>query len=216
MSSDAADQWQTLAWLCDEKAEELPVNTLDPKGRSPIFIAARAGRVRALQLLVAKGANPAHDGRKALEQSVVADEECRMLLGTALHQWGVARGRLLLLASEAGKLSHVRALHDQRANLLYRDERGFGALHHAAAGGHEDVVLYLLQTPEAVELCQRSTGEAGALSDWSVEQLITSDKVRQHVLAFLRGDDDARRRVIQAARRKLGVRRALGGQRLTG
>ena len=148
--------------------------------------------MRALQLLIQKGANPAYDGRRALEQGFAKDDECRLLLGSALHQWGVSRGRLLLLASEAGNVSQarrtlvrlhpavprpasrctrareaqtsssecsthlqsrasallarqVRALHEQRADLLYHDERGFNALHHAAAAAHEELVLYLLQ-----------------------------------------------------------------------
>ena len=118
---------------------------------------------------------------------------------------------LVLPATSARALApQVRTLHEQRADLLYHDERGFNALHHAAAAAHEDLVLYLLQTPHAVELCGHSTGERGTLSNWTAEQVASTDRVRQHIVHFSRGDEDARHRVVQAARKKLHLRRSVG------
>ena len=66
------------------------------------------------------------------------------------------------------------------------------------------------QTPQALELCGHSTAERDTLSNWSDEQVATTDKVRQHIIDFSRGDEDARHRVVQAARKKLHLRRSVG------
>ena len=104
----------------------------------------------------------------------------------------------------------VRALHAQNADLLHYDERGFNSLHHAAVGAHEDIVLYLLQTPQGAALCNQSTAESGALSAWLPAQVAASERIRQQLLDFAQGGDEARRRLIQFARKKLRIQQRGG------
>ena len=103
----ACEALKSLAWFCVEKADELPINSLDVKGRSAIFVAARASRYRALQLLIREGANPVYDGPAALERGV-EDDECKLLLGAAMPP--VCR-RTAGTASQRTPSAHRRRTH---------------------------------------------------------------------------------------------------------
>jgi len=205
----ACDATDVLRWIATERGADLPLDAADAKGRTPLFVAARACKLRALQLLLDFGVNVLLDGERALELGV-SDEDCKMMLGAAIRHARLAFSRALLAASVEGNLPQVRALHAQNADLLHYDERGFNSLHHAAVGAHEDIVLYLLQTPQGAALCNQSTAESGALSAWLPAQVAASERIRQQLLDFAQGGDEARRRLIQFARKKLRIQQRGG------
>ena len=68
--------------------------------------------------------------------------------------------------------------------------------------GHEDALLYLLQTMEGARLAEASTNEFGARADWKAEQLAANGRVRTLLNDLGLGGED-RSRVFLYARRKL-------------
>ena len=55
--------------------------------------------------------------------------------------------------------------------LSFTDQRGFTALHHAAAAGHLSVASLLLSAPDGPRLAATSTNEAGASASWRPAEL---------------------------------------------
>ena len=138
-----------VAWLCAECAPQLPVDGADGKGRTPLLLAARGSHTATIEVLLSAGASPAHDAHLALSDPRVS-EATRVLVGTAVRHWRRGRSALLLEAAAAGNVGLMRTLHrEQGADILHVDERGYSALHHACAGGHEPAVLYLMQLGRA-------------------------------------------------------------------
>ena len=193
----------TVRWLGTECAAQLPVDGRDAKGRTPLLLAARHSRLGAVEALISLGASPAIDAHAALDDPAVA-EDVRLMLGAAMRQWRRSRSSLLLLAAAAGDVQAMRALHlEQGADLLHADSRGYTALHHAAAGGHEDATLYLLQTDQAGSLATASTRDFGVRADWRPLDLAATARVRTVLADFVSGSADSRSRVLEYARRRL-------------
>ena len=190
-----------VQWLGTEFSAQLPLEGRDRKGRTPLDLAACGSHLRAVEVLVALGAAPVHDA--ALLSDVRVSDEVRLLLGTASRQWRRTRSDLLLRAAAAGDVRAMSTLHlDQGADPLHVDERGYSSLHLAAAAGHEDATLYLLQTPSGPHLASWSTQDAGASSNWRAEDLAMTPRIRSFIEDFGKGDDE-RNRVIAHARRRL-------------
>lgn len=193
-----------LRWLLDERSSVLPLGSPDTKGRTALHAAARTGQYRALALLIDRGASPTLDGGLL---DCAADDECKLLLGAALRQWATSRGRLLVEAAAAGATAHVRELCGQGVDPLARDAAGFTALHHAAAGGHVDTVLFLLQSDAGAELAAQSSAAGGALSRWVAAEVATTEAVRDALRQFELGGDE-RERLVADARRRFASARA--------
>ena len=118
------------------------------------------------------------------------------MLGTALRQWRRSRSELLLLAAAAGDVRAMRTLHlEQGADLCHADERGYTSVHHAAANGHEDAMLYVLQSADGARLARASTREFGARSDWRPAQLAAAPRL-QTLLADFTASDASRSEVL--------------------
>lgn len=191
-----------ISWLGTKYTTQLPLDGRDRKGRTPLRIATLHSQQAACEALLALGASPMIDAHEALAETAVS-EDVRMLIGTAIYEWGRGRSALLLAAASTNDVRALQALHvDQGGDLLHCDERGYTALHRAAAMGHEAAILYLLQTPEAEQLCRASTADSGATASWTAVQLAAAPKVREMLEAFLAGGAP-RARLIAQARRQL-------------
>lgn len=59
----------------------------------------------------------------------------------------------LLLAASRGQTAFVKLLVDNGAKPAYKDSKGMTALHHAAVGGHVDVLNYLARLSGNCLLC---------------------------------------------------------------
>ena len=183
----------------------LPRDGYDAKGRTPLALAARASHLATCEALVRAGASPALDAELVVGDGEVS-EEVRLFLASALSAWRRSRSALLLAAAAADNVPAMRALHlEQGADALHADEKGFTALHHAAANGCEGALLYLLQAGEAPALVAASTADAGATSDWRPEQLAAAHhpKLRQYLLDYKSGGEQ-RQKLVAYARRRLG------------
>ena len=189
------------AWLCDEFKAQLPLDGRDSKGRTPLHAAAAHGRLAVLRALLGRGASPIAqqpDGRAPL--ALAADAECRLLLGAAEKQWRREKGRLLLELAAAGRWEQLRTLHRAGLGLGARDERGFTALHHAAAADRPKTVLYLLQSADGAALSTALTSDADAQAAWSAEQLAPENGAAKPLLRAYVGGGDGRRKVLEQAK----------------
>ena len=192
----------TVRWLGSECSAQLPLDSLDGKGRTPLRLAAAHSHLEAAQVLVRLGASPVVDAHLTLSDEAVSDE-VRLFVGTAVRQWRRGRGELLLMAAASNSVTAMRALHvEQNADLLHTDERGYSALHHAVANGHEEATLYLLQTAEAGALSTLSTAQAGATANWLPADLSSAPRVSQMLRDFAQGGEE-RGALIKHARRRL-------------
>ena len=81
-----------------------------------------------------------------------------------------------------------------------RDERGFTALHHAAAADRPKTVLYLLQSADGDALSTALTSDADAQAAWSAEQLAPENGAAKPLLRAYVGGGDGRRRVLEQAK----------------
>ena len=191
-----------LRWLGRECSGQLPVDMRDPKGRTALMLAVQHSQLGTVEALISLGACPVIDAHRCLGDATV-DDEVRLMLGAATQQWKRQRSELLLLAAAGGDVRAMRTLHaDQGADLLHADERSYTALHHAANGGHEDAVLYLLQATEGARLATTSTRDLGARADWKPVDLAASEKVRTLLADYLQGNE-SRSRILLYARRRL-------------
>ena len=148
-----------------------------------------------------RGASPIAqqpDGRAPL--ALAADAECRLLLGAAEKQWRREKGRLLLELAAAGRWEQLRTLHRAGLGLGARDERGFTALHHAAAADRPKTVLYLLQSADGDALSTALTSDADAQAAWSAEQLAPENGAAKPLLRAYVGGGDGRRKVLEQAK----------------
>lgn len=193
-----------VRWLGAECSAQLPINATDAKGRTPLRLACERSHMGAAESLIALGASPAIDAHLILDDPSVT-EDVRMLVGTAVSQWQRQRSALLLIASAHGDVAAMRALHvDQGAEIMHHDERGYTALHHAAANGREDAALYLLQTPEGARLIGASTRDAGKSANWMPVDLATTEKLKSLLLDFAKGGEE-RSRILARARKRLAA-----------
>ena len=109
VANDRADEVKRLL------ARGMDANSVDPNGDPLLFIAARAGYLATVDVLLAAKANV-----------------------NAKNRFGDTP---LMAAALNGRLDIVRRLRTQGAEL---DPRGWTPLIYAATGGHDDVVAYLL------------------------------------------------------------------------
>ncbi|XP_078479444.1 diacylglycerol kinase iota-like isoform X2 [Lampetra planeri] len=68
--------------------------------------------------------------------------------------------KALLDAARQGSLEKLIDAHSRGADLLARDSEGRSALHHAAAGGHRDLVKHILETGP-LELLDEAEADTG-------------------------------------------------------
>jgi ankyrin repeat protein len=124
------------------------------KRKTPLVVAAEHGQLGVVKLLVQRGANitaTAFWGRTAVHYAALAGHG--EVVAFLLEQMGQAANRddgdatLLMLACENGHVGVVRMLvtHTGAKGLEDRDLDGRTALRYAAAGGHGEVVAFLLE-----------------------------------------------------------------------
>ena len=194
----------TVRWLGTECAAQLPIDARDAKGRTPLMLAARHSRLGAVEALISLGASPVIDAHTLLSDAGV-EEEVRLMLGTAVRQWSKSRSELLLLAAAAGDVKAMRSLHvEQFADLSHADERGYTAMHHAVANGHEAATLYMLQSDEGASLAEASTRDFGSRADWTPLQLATTERMKTVLGDFIAGGEE-RARLLQYARQQVAM-----------
>jgi ankyrin repeat protein len=76
----------------------------------------------------------------------------------------------LIEAAKRGNVAEVRAIAHSHANLInQRDELGATALHHAAFGGHRDVVQALVEQGAEINAADSQFGATPA--GWAIEYL---------------------------------------------
>ncbi|KAK1140358.1 hypothetical protein N8T08_010415 [Aspergillus melleus] len=124
----------------------------------PLTHALLCGQWETARLLVSYGANPDHiEGFYAWGTALYTMADKGSLKGVRFLVENTAssfkaRGRYsrtpLAGAAYSGHLDIVKYLFDAGADHRSRDDEGLSALFHAAAGNHEDVVLFLLEKEE--------------------------------------------------------------------
>jgi ankyrin repeat protein len=76
----------------------------------------------------------------------------------------------LIEAAKSGNVTDVRAIAEQHAQLIkQRDKLGATALHHAAFGGHRDVVRVLVERGAEINAADSEFGATPA--GWAIEYL---------------------------------------------
>ena len=76
----------------------------------------------------------------------------------------------LIEAAKSGNVTDVRAIAEQHADLIkQRDKLGATALHHAAFGGHRDVVRVLVEHGAEINAADSEFGATPA--GWAIEYL---------------------------------------------
>jgi ankyrin repeat protein len=158
----------------------------------PLGAAAVAGHLGVVRLLLEKGANinaTAAGGRTALHWAV--DRGCEHVVALLLSKGAQANIRgehgttPLMWAAYMGHLGVVRMLvqHMGGLGIDERSYRGWTALHHAACGGHEEVVRYLLLAgcdPTITAIHTGMTPRAVA-QQYGRQRCVAVFEVRQHM-----------------------------------
>lgn len=138
-----------------------PVNCLNPKRQTPLMLAAAADNVRMMELLLDQGANPdCLDiyGHNALHHALFKNAEAAALTILPLLKTKNCPNRSgvtpLMLAAGKGLHSVVNYLSEQGDYTESFDNRGFNALHHAAAKGQVKAIRQLVAQGFSVHCCE--------------------------------------------------------------
>ena len=165
----------------------------------------QAAALRTLLLAGADASRRARDGTAPLH--VARDDECRLLLGGATKELAQQRGKLLLALAAEGDAAGLRQLHAAaRVPLDFADERGFTALHQAAAARHFAVTAFLLLSPEGERLVSRTTEEAGASAHWTAAELAPPGDVSD-LLREVAVGGATRESALELARRRVELKK---------
>lgn len=156
---------QAVASLLDyHEKHDIPIDSLDKHGRTPLFVALQNGRFESAALLIKAGANTLGNGQS------LADTLIRPVYHPLVTRLVSENAKLQLDAGYLRALLHPAA-HDGRTEFLRElletyevevdcvDEMKRTALHYASLGGHNSSVELLLRYGATVDLrdCGGST-----------------------------------------------------------
>ncbi len=132
----------------------LPVDGTDDYGRTPLLLAAEAGQVDAVSVLLGHGASPGHADRNGDTALLLATragnaEIARLLLaaGAPVNASNTDGVTPLMIAARAGDTAMAARLLKAGANPRLRDAVGVRAGDYAARAGHTALAARLGATP---------------------------------------------------------------------
>jgi ankyrin repeat protein len=136
----AAAGQEEMAKLLVEKGAE--VSAKDNAGDTPLHVAAAAGQEEMAKLLVEKGADVSAKDNVGGTPLYLARNHVDFAELLCKH---LASCRQISDAADKGELELAEGLLKADPNLVFgRDDRGRTPLHHAACGGHRDLVEQIL------------------------------------------------------------------------
>jgi ankyrin repeat protein len=135
-----------------DRREKANLDARDNMGRTALMLAAENGHDRIVTDLQNNGANSGlidYEGKKAWQRAM--DKGHADVVGSLLSQLDAPTqdmtpvNEALLLASRRGWIELVKVLLKHEADVTFRSDEGWTALHMAAMGGHHEVVKTLLE-----------------------------------------------------------------------